>query len=115
MPAGQWRGELLLAGHIPVSLIVPVLENQTNSVRTNLVNWQYAQAAESARESFARKEYDHALQAVTAALKIHPNDPEVVAFQKEITVARHLQRALAVLEKADYSSGRRGAGGGVFG
>ena len=49
---GMWTGELRLDGYIPVPLSLSITASETNSFRTNLVNWQYAQAMESARTYF---------------------------------------------------------------
>jgi hypothetical protein len=44
-----------------------ITASQTNSIRTNLVNWQYAQAMETARTFFAAGDNERALEALTAA------------------------------------------------
>ena len=58
--AGTWKGELRLDGYIPVPLRLAVNANQTNLIRTNLVNWQYAEAMRSARSYLAAHDYDRA-------------------------------------------------------
>jgi tetratricopeptide (TPR) repeat protein len=104
MPAGPWAGELRLEGHIPVPLELVIGANRTNSVRTNLVNWQYAQAMETARQSSAAGQHDRALEALAAALKAKPNDPDATALQGEVTLTRHLRRTTELRKRGDYAA-----------
>ena len=105
--AGAWKGELRLDGYLPVVLTLAVNANQTNLTRTNLVNWQYAEAMRSARNYLAAHDYDRGLEALTAALKGKPNDPDATALQMEAKVARHLQRADAMMQRGEYATARQ--------
>ena len=64
-----WKGELHLDGYIPVLLSLSITASETNSFRTNLVNWQYSQAMESARTYFTAGDYLRTLETLSAALK----------------------------------------------
>jgi hypothetical protein len=110
---GLWKGELRLDGYIPVSLSLLITANETNSFRTNLVNWQYAQAMESARSYFGGGNADRTLEALCAALRAKPNDPDAMdlqvkatALQKQTTVANHLQRAKEMIAAKNYAGAR---------
>jgi hypothetical protein len=107
--AGAWNGELRLEGYLPIALNLAVNANQTNLIRTNLVNWQYAEAMRSARNYLAARDYDRVLEALTAALKGKPNDPDATALQKEAKVARHLQQAIDLMQKGEYAQARQEA------
>ena len=117
---GVWKVEIRLDGYIPVPLSAAVMGNQTNSVRTNLVNWQYSQAMQTARQSLAGGDADRTMEALAAALKAKPNDPDATALQQEAatlqrdaavrqqqaTIAKRLGQAKAMMEKGDYASAR---------
>ena len=105
--AGAWKGELRLEGYLPVALTLAVNANQTNLIRTNLVNWQYAEAMRSARNYLAARDYDRVLEALTAALKGKPNDHDASELQVEAKVARHLQRADALMQRGEYATARQ--------
>ena len=107
---GVWKGELRLEGYIPVPVTLSITASETNSFRTNLVNWQYSQALESARTYFVAGDSERALEAISAALKAKPNDPDALALQekaavlqKQATVAGHLRRAEEMMEAKNYS------------
>src|ERR1019366_612898 len=63
-----WKGELRLDGYIPVPLSLSITASETNSFRTNLVNWHYTQAMESAKTYFAAGNAERAREALSAAL-----------------------------------------------
>lgn len=79
---------------------------QTNLVRTNLVNWQYAQAIESARTHLGQSDYDRALDALNSALQIKPNDPEANGLKREATVFKHLRQAEALAKDGENVAAR---------
>ncbi len=106
MRSGVWKGELRLAGHIPVPLTLAITATQTNSFRTNLVNRQYSQAMTSARQFIAVGDFDRALEALASALQSKPGDPEVTALQQEAEVGKHLQRAKALLDSKNLNGAR---------
>jgi tetratricopeptide (TPR) repeat protein len=113
---GVWKGELRLDGYIPVPVSLSITASETNSFRTNLVNWQYSQALESARTYFAAGDSERALEAISAALKGKPNDPDALALQKEVialqekaaalqqqaTIAGHLRKAEEMMAAKNY-------------
>jgi tetratricopeptide (TPR) repeat protein len=108
-----WKGELRLDGYIPVPLSLSITASETNSFRTNLVNWQYSQAMESARTYFAAGDSERALQALSAALKAKPNDPDAIALQEkaaalrqQTTVAEHVRKAEEMMAANNYSAVR---------
>ncbi len=109
LPAGAWRGELRLDGYIPVPVSLLVATNQTNSFRTNLVNWQYAQAIETARNSFASGDLERTLQAVAAALKAQPNDSAALELRQKATIRQHLRNAEALMAGGSYDKARQEA------
>ena len=107
---GVWRGEIRLGGYIPVPLSLNITTSETNSFRTNLVNWQYAQAMDSARTYFAAGDSERTLEALSAALKAQPNDPDATALQakatalqRQATVAEHLRKGEQMMAAKDYS------------
>ena len=109
MHPGVWKGELRLDGYIPVPLSLSVMASETNSFRTNLVNWQYTQAMESARKYFAAGDSERTLEALAAALKAKPNDPDATALQEKATVlqreamvAEHLRKGEDMMVAMDY-------------
>jgi tetratricopeptide (TPR) repeat protein len=98
-----------LDGYIPVPLSLTITASETNSFRTNLVNWQYAQAMESARNYFAAGDSEKTLEALSAALKAKPNDPDALALQEKATalrqqamVAEHLQKGEEMMVAMNY-------------
>jgi tetratricopeptide (TPR) repeat protein len=104
-----WKGELRLEGYIPVPLSLSITASETNSFRTNLVNWHYTQAMESARSYLATDDSERALEALSAALKANPNDPDALAMQekstalrRETTVTGHLRQAEEMLGAKNY-------------
>jgi len=113
---GVWKGELRLDGYIPVPVSLSIMASETNSFRTNLVNWQYSQALESARTYFAAGDSERALEAISAALKGKPNDSDALALQKEVialqekaaalqqqaTIAGHLRKAEEMMAAKNY-------------
>jgi hypothetical protein len=106
---GVWKGELRLDGYIPVPLSLLITASETNSFRTNLVNWQYSQAMESARTYFAAGNAERALEALSAALKARPNDPEATALQekaraldRQATIANHLRQGEEMMAANNY-------------
>jgi tetratricopeptide (TPR) repeat protein len=117
---GVWKGELRLDDYIPVSLSLSIVASETNSFRTNLVNWQYSQAMESAWTYFAAGDSARALEAISAALKGKPNDPDALALQKEVialhekaaalqqqaTIAEHLRKAEEMMAAKNYGGVR---------
>jgi hypothetical protein len=117
---GVLKMELRLDGYIPVSLSVAVMGSQTSSIRTNLVSWQYSQAMETARQSLANRDADRMLEALAAALKAKPDDPDAmelqrqaVALQREATarqeqaaITKRLGQAKAMMERGDYLGAR---------
>ena len=110
---GMWKGEIRLDGYIPVPVSLEVTASETNSFRTNLVNWQYSQAMESARAFFAAGDGERTLDALSSALKARPDDPDAMALkekaetlQQESTVAKHLRQADEMLATKDYSGVR---------
>jgi hypothetical protein len=110
---GPWKGELRLDGYIPVPVLLLITEGETNSFRTNLVNWQYAQAIESAKSYLAAGDADRTLEALSAALRAKPNDPDAMdlqvkatALQKQTTVANHLRRAKEMIASKNYTGAR---------
>ncbi len=109
LPAGAWRGELRLDGYIPVPVFISVSANQTNSFPTNLVNWQYAQAIETARNSFASGELERTLQALAAALKAQPDDPAALELRLKATIRQHLRNAEALMAGGSYDKARQEA------
>lgn len=106
MSPGRWKGELRLDGYIPVALALTITGGETNSVRTNLVNWQYSQAMETARTAFAAGEYDRTVETLRAALKAKPDDPDATALARQAGVAGHLRRAEDMMAKQDYTAAR---------
>jgi tetratricopeptide (TPR) repeat protein len=107
MSAGAWEGELRLEGFVPVSLSLAIKPNQTTSVHTNLVNWQYAQAIKEAKRVFAKGDYDRTLEFLGEALKIQTNDPEATALRDKASEARHMQRGRGSYKNGDYAEARR--------
>jgi tetratricopeptide (TPR) repeat protein len=106
---GLWQGELRLDGYIPVPLSLSITVGETNSFRTNLVNWQYAQALESARSYLVAGDSERTLEALSAALKAKPNDPDAIALQEkattlrqQATVAEHLQKGEQMMVAMNY-------------
>jgi tetratricopeptide (TPR) repeat protein len=117
---GVWKGELRLDGYIPVPLSLSITASETNSFRTNLVNWQYSQAMESAKAYFAAGDSERALEAISAALKGKPNDPDALALQEKViamqakaaalqqqaAIAGHLRKAEEMMAAKNYSAVR---------
>ena len=117
---GVWKVELRLDGYIPVPLSVAVMGSQTSSIRTNLVSWQYSQAMATARQSLASRDADRMLEALAAALKAKPDDPDATALQRQAaalqrdaaerqqqaTIAKRLGEAKAMMERGDYAGAR---------
>jgi tetratricopeptide (TPR) repeat protein len=108
-----WKGELRLDGYIPVPLSLSITASETNSFRTNLVNWHYTQAMESARTYLTAGDSERALEALSAALKAKPNDPDAlalqekaIALQRDAAVAEHLRKAEEMLSAMNYSGVR---------
>jgi hypothetical protein len=106
---GVWKGELRLDGYIPVPLSLTITASETNSFRTNLVNWQYAQAMESARNYFAAGDIERTLEVLSSALKAKPNDPDAMALKEkatalhqQATVAEHLRKGEEMLAAMNY-------------
>jgi tetratricopeptide (TPR) repeat protein len=106
---GVWKGELRLDGYIPVPLSLSITASETNSFRTNLVNWQYSQAMESARTYFAAGNAERALEALSAALKARPNDPEATgleekarALDRQATIANRLRQGEEMMAANNY-------------
>ncbi len=106
MRSGVWKGELRLAGHIPVPLTLAIIANQTNSFRTNLVNRQYSQAMTSARQFIEVRDFDRALEALASALQSKPADPDATALQREAEVGNHVQQAKALLNRKSLKGAR---------
>ncbi|TAL03096.1 MAG: PEGA domain-containing protein, partial [Verrucomicrobia bacterium] len=105
--AGMWKGELRLPGYVPALVALSVTANQTNSVRTNLVNWQYAEAIKEARQQLAAGEFDRALDALAQALQIKPGDSAVTSLQRDATIQKHLSQAQALDQKGDAIAARK--------
>jgi len=113
---GVWKGELRLDGYIPVPVSLSIVASETKSFSTNLVNWQYSQAMESARTYFAAGDSARALEAISAALKGKPNDPDALALQEKViamqakaaalqqqaTIAGHLRKAEEMMAAKNY-------------
>src|ERR1035438_190598 len=106
LPRGLWKGEIRLDGYIPVPVSLLVTASETNSFHTNLVNWQYSQAMESAKNYFAAGDYERTLEALSAALKAKPNDPDATALQEKATVALHLHRAEEMMAAKNYTDAK---------
>jgi hypothetical protein len=110
---GMWQGELRMDGYIPVPLSLLITASETNSFRTNLVNWQYAQAIESAKTYLAAGDAERTLEALSGALRAKPNDPDAMALQEKATalkqqamVANHLRRAEEMMTEKNYAGVR---------
>jgi hypothetical protein len=113
LSSGLWQGEIRLDGYIPVPVSLYIVTSETNSFRTNLVNWQFSQAIESAKSYLAAGNANGALEALSAALRAKPNDPEATglqekatALQKQNAVANHLRQAEEMMTAKNYTGVR---------
>jgi tetratricopeptide (TPR) repeat protein len=111
--SGAWKGELRLDGYIRVPLSLSITASETNSFRTNLANWQYSQAMESAKASFAAGNMERTLEALSSALKAKPSDPDATALQEQAAalqqqavVAGHLRKAAEMMAAKNYDGVR---------
>jgi PEGA domain len=98
---------LSLSGYEPVSIMVEVAADQTNSYRTNLVSIHYVAAMHDARVAFAAGNYDAAFQTTAEVLKAMPDDADALALQAEAN--QHLAVANQQVEAANKAEHERQA------
>ncbi len=91
--AGDRRFTLRLAEYEPVSAILAITANATNTFRTNLLSTRYVRAMQAARRYFGEKDFDRAAEAAGEALKQTPDDPAATSVVREATGLSHLARA----------------------
>jgi hypothetical protein len=97
---GAWAFTLRLNKYLPVEVSMEVKANETNTIRTNLVNASYANAIERARRDLATTNLQASLFAVNEALRAQPGDADAVALSAQVTRTMQIQQAEAQLLKA---------------
>ena len=102
VPAGVWRGEVVLTNYMPVPFAVTVLAKQTATLQTNLMRRSLATAMALLEQSRQESSENLApvIEAFTAALK---DDPENVGVPK---VLRKLRASQALVDA--YHKGKSG-------
>lgn len=97
--------DLVLArdGYISVPLSITISANQSNSIRTNLVNASYASSLKAAKEALAAGDYDRALAAANQALGVQANDPAVTSIHNQAAGLRDIRQARALGDQKKYS------------
>jgi len=104
VPAARVFGELRLNGYLTVPVDLTISANQTNTFTTNLVNWRYTQAIESATNGFARGDFESALYALNAALAAVPDDETALTLQRRIRTSQHLYQAQLAFREGKFQA-----------
>jgi hypothetical protein len=102
---GTWKFTLQRYGYAPLQVALHVTANQTNSISTNLVSFNYITAMNSARQYLAESNYKQAGVAVDQAIQASPADVAAVALQRKITVLSGIQNAEFYGAQSNYTTG----------
>ncbi len=104
---GRQKFQVRLNGYLPADVIVDVVAQQTNILRTNLVSLSYARAMDAARKDLIAGEYDRAFSEAGSALEVKKDDPEASAIQREAQGRRHIRQAELFGKRGDYIAADR--------
>ena len=115
VPAGAWRGEVVLTNYVPVPLAVTVLAKQTVTLQTNLMRRSLATALTLMEQN--RREANEDLGPLTdafqAALKDDPENVGVVKVLKKLHASQALVDAYHLGKSGDLAGALRGADGAL--
>jgi len=102
---GTWNFTLQRYGYVPLQVALYVTANQTNSISTNLVSFNYVNAMNAARQYLAESNYNQARAAVDQAIQASPSDQAAVELQRKITVLSKIENAELYGAQNDYMTG----------
>jgi tetratricopeptide (TPR) repeat protein len=89
-------------GYEPALVSFDATANETNHLRTTLVNSAYVRAINAAREYLKDGVYQRAVEASGEALLAKPDDPDAVAIQREATKQGSIAQAKTLAAKEYY-------------
>jgi hypothetical protein len=92
-------------GYETASVTLEITGEKMVSFHTNLVNSSYVRDMSNARQYLQMSDYDRALDAAGAALRIKAGDPEATVIQRQATVQKSLRQAEVLRKRGDYAAG----------
>jgi tetratricopeptide (TPR) repeat protein len=107
LEAGGQNFTLRREGYEPVTAVLQIDGNQTNSLRTNLVSAEYVRAMKAAQEHFESERFDLALQAAERSLVIIPEDPSAIALKRKAFGKENVRLAKIAASQVDYATAVR--------